>query len=539
MTNSRDLANLGGGFIQAGGGERRSVESKLKDVVSVLDFIPESEHAAIKAGTSTYNATAAIQAALDSTNSLVIDFPPGTYLITGTLTTARKGQHLRGSGQQLCVILAQHTVGAAIRSKHQYVKITGLYIRGDTARAALAHTTNCFGIQLEAEDAVDSPSLEMRNQYISDCSILGHTGAGIYLVGPRIGGSCIERCRVWNNNGHGIAADRGQLGGRVNLGLAQGVTNINNCLFFGNTGHSIALGHPADTQTSQTVRYVLNNNDCDAQALNAAVAYQASPMSGVWIRGSNNVFADGVVTSNTNNLDVAVHIEGHSNFIRNLRTINSLACVEVGEEFTNGCTIEGLWPTQYTQPAAVLLNTVGTGKNINIIPRNNTGYTSIVDTREVEGLRIVQPSTELTLTADSTVNNSTTIVNVSDDLRYYLAPQEKIRFQATFFYTGTGTSDIKFTFQGPASPSKLLFGVPSSIKVDISGNIATSIPDTSYSTTENFTASTTPRTVTFVGYVENGANAGWFRPQFAQNIAEVADTTVLAGSTLSIYPVIY
>ena len=38
MTNSRDLANLGGGFIQAGGGVQRSVESKLQDVVSVKDF---------------------------------------------------------------------------------------------------------------------------------------------------------------------------------------------------------------------------------------------------------------------------------------------------------------------------------------------------------------------------------------------------------------------------------------------------------------------------------------------------------------------
>jgi hypothetical protein len=262
-------------------------------------------------------------------------------------------------------------------------------------------------------------------------------------------------------------------------------------------------------------------------------------MSGVWMRGSNNVFADGVVTSNANNLDVAIHVEGHSNFVRNLRTINSLACVQVGEEFTNGCTIDGIWPTQYTQPAAVLLNTVGTGKNVNIIPRNNTGYTSLIDTREVEGLRIVQPSTELVLSTNSIVNNTTTPVDVSNDLRYYVAPGEKFRFQATFFFTGTGTSDIKFTFQGPASPTSVIWGVPDSIKWDTSAATATSIPDTSYSTPENFSASASLRAVTFIGYVANGVNAGWFRPQFAQNLAEVADTTVVAGSTLSIIPVIY
>lgn len=82
MTNSRDLANLGGGFIQAGGGVQRSVESKLQDVVSVLDFIPESEHAAIKAGTSTTDVTTYLQAALDS-GAKFIEIPEGTYVTTG------------------------------------------------------------------------------------------------------------------------------------------------------------------------------------------------------------------------------------------------------------------------------------------------------------------------------------------------------------------------------------------------------------------------------------------------------------------------
>jgi hypothetical protein len=89
MTKTRDLADLGGGFIQAGlNAVQRSTESKLQDVVSVLDFIPQSEHAAIKTGTSTYNATAAIQAALDyvvNQGNVSLAIPSGTYLISGTL----------------------------------------------------------------------------------------------------------------------------------------------------------------------------------------------------------------------------------------------------------------------------------------------------------------------------------------------------------------------------------------------------------------------------------------------------------------------
>jgi len=81
MTNSRDLANLGGGFIQAGGGVQRSVESKLQDVVSVLDFIPTGEHADIKAGTSTYDCTAAYTTlAAAVPDGATVYWPPGTYV---------------------------------------------------------------------------------------------------------------------------------------------------------------------------------------------------------------------------------------------------------------------------------------------------------------------------------------------------------------------------------------------------------------------------------------------------------------------------
>lgn len=78
MTNSRDLANLGGGFIQAGGGVQRSVESKLKDVVSVLDFGAK--------GDGTTNDTAAIQAALTASSGKVLFIPkPTSKYIAGEL----------------------------------------------------------------------------------------------------------------------------------------------------------------------------------------------------------------------------------------------------------------------------------------------------------------------------------------------------------------------------------------------------------------------------------------------------------------------
>ena len=50
MTKTRDLADLGGGFIQAGtGAQQRTVESKLQDVVSVKDFGAVGDPVAIQA----------------------------------------------------------------------------------------------------------------------------------------------------------------------------------------------------------------------------------------------------------------------------------------------------------------------------------------------------------------------------------------------------------------------------------------------------------------------------------------------------------
>jgi hypothetical protein len=57
----------------------RTVANKLDDTINILDFIPQAEHAAIKAGTSTFNCTSAIQAAIDTRAGLIY-WPAGVYL---------------------------------------------------------------------------------------------------------------------------------------------------------------------------------------------------------------------------------------------------------------------------------------------------------------------------------------------------------------------------------------------------------------------------------------------------------------------------
>jgi len=87
------------GFQQSGtGAVARTAQSKMQESVSLLDFIPVAEHAAIIAGTTTYNATSAIQAAID-TDARTIIAPAGVYK-HGNLSFNNDYQRLIGYGAQ-------------------------------------------------------------------------------------------------------------------------------------------------------------------------------------------------------------------------------------------------------------------------------------------------------------------------------------------------------------------------------------------------------------------------------------------------------
>lgn len=85
-----DLAASGGsslvGFLQAGtGAVTRTVQSKLRETLSVFDFMSSAQIAAVEAYTFSTDVTAACQAALDAARASNKDcyFPAGGYLVTG------------------------------------------------------------------------------------------------------------------------------------------------------------------------------------------------------------------------------------------------------------------------------------------------------------------------------------------------------------------------------------------------------------------------------------------------------------------------
>lgn len=100
LANSTDPAKgagLVGYFSELGSASPSTVLGKLRERVSVLDFIPEADHAAARAGT--YDCTTAIQQAIASMPATggEIYFPHGRYLFSATINI-NKSIVFKGTG---------------------------------------------------------------------------------------------------------------------------------------------------------------------------------------------------------------------------------------------------------------------------------------------------------------------------------------------------------------------------------------------------------------------------------------------------------
>lgn len=131
-------------------------------------------------------------------------------------------------------------------------------------------------------------------------------------------------------------------------------------------------------------------------------------------------------------------------------------------------------------------------------------------------------------TADETVNNSATLQN-DDVLLLALAANETWYFTLVFSHVGNGTADIQYAFTVPAGAT-LKWGCIA--RTDTSDSFGGCTDITSSGTAEPAGAGTGNRIVLSMGVVANGGTAGNLQLQWAQNVATVVDTKVLANSYL-------
>lgn len=185
----------------------RDASDKLIEVISVLDFIPETYHAAIRARTSAVDVAAYVQNAIDHIDSTAnapfyggqLFFPRGKYILGSTLNLCR-GLNLVGEGRIATFLVwtqagSNLATGTGLRMSSPVNSSTSVYLTirdisllntasspqgagfWDTGGSLISATRATFygfkyGIILEQSELVD----------ISECECSGMAHSGVWLV---------------------------------------------------------------------------------------------------------------------------------------------------------------------------------------------------------------------------------------------------------------------------------------------------------------------------------------------------------------------
>jgi parallel beta-helix repeat protein len=190
VTKTRDLADLGGGFIQEGtGAVQRTVESKLQDTVSVKDF------GAVGDGVA--DDTAAIQAAIDSGKTAYV--PKGTYKISATLNLNNGYKALIGDDS--LPVINKTTAGPAIRIGttsgavlNEYSTVKNLYLKSTTVAPTFPENPGSIDAGVVLDGGSSSLSAAVQNARVLNVRV-GNWSCGFYtndVVGCRIEGCFVQ-----------------------------------------------------------------------------------------------------------------------------------------------------------------------------------------------------------------------------------------------------------------------------------------------------------------------------------------------------------
>lgn len=87
------------GFVQSGTAQTDTVQNRLRQTISVLDYIPPALHDAIKAGTNTTDLASYVVLAVAAATGKTLLWPAGYYYIAAARTEVTTSQLWRGDGE--------------------------------------------------------------------------------------------------------------------------------------------------------------------------------------------------------------------------------------------------------------------------------------------------------------------------------------------------------------------------------------------------------------------------------------------------------
>src|SRR5207237_8474367 len=194
------------------------VMRKLTDIVDIFDFIPKSEHAAIRAGTSVYDCYADIMKASNSRTNWSgiyisgpsIYFPAGQYNCSQAIQLKKMikfwgaGSGMPGAPQ--ASIKFSPGVSGFIVHRHNTMD-NGTAASTTAADGSIFEGMQFVGQWSATQDAMGGHGLSMRARaVVRQCMFSGFSGDGIHVLATSGGGGAVEG----NANGWFIQATRCQ-----------------------------------------------------------------------------------------------------------------------------------------------------------------------------------------------------------------------------------------------------------------------------------------------------------------------------------------
>jgi len=256
------------GFLQSGtSAASRTIESKLRDMVSVLDFGADP--------TGAEDSTAAIQAAI--TASRFVYFPAGTYRTTSTITLSSIGQSLIGAGgggnsktggssgvvptgvnQSATQIVADFNGGPVIRISNQGCTVSDMTIARSTSAFASAFNLTDQGIRIAPNDAAGYQTA--RDTRLERLRVMNQPGDGVLFVCDVVS-SIVSQVEVNCVKGCGFMVAGGSYLSYSNR-VQPGIVTFINCVAAWTGAHGCRFGGGEVDNTDHPYRMQLLNVEC-------------------------------------------------------------------------------------------------------------------------------------------------------------------------------------------------------------------------------------------------------------------------------------
>jgi hypothetical protein len=504
-------------------------------------FGAEVEINLTKAESSTFDSAPLVQEAImyrQDHGGGKVHLGDGYYCLGATLVLSGQEVQLVGNGERSTILFAYHDGGPVLHVMDRSCALERFACISSSVRSSTTSPLN-VGIRFQIDDVPNSAQ-RLKNSVVENVRVIDQPSHGIVISNAFTG--TFNRLWVLNNGGHGVVADRGFAYPMTNIEGVPGLCSFNESQVADNRGHGFAFGHPDDDFTTQSLRMTVTNCEISKNATDTTVRYKDAQ---VYCRSTEVTFTVNVFKPVPASGSSGVYIAG-----RNIHLVNN-RFIDVGHVAIIGSydifATVGVYITGFDVISSPLITSAirveategQTSEPYGIYVNNynfNGGVQTLVDTGasmgsggawRVPGLSIGGTTLSIDKTMDQTISNMSTPV-MDDELKFWVAVDEKVRFVCTMEYSGPPGSDFKFmvvTPEGatcryvPESGSRLNNGndVVFSGVVDDGGVVSVGSTDATH------------RIVTFRGFVHNGATPGVVNVAWAQRLEDVGETKVYSG----------